>query len=74
MMSAMGMDKMAALYKSAGEVVTGMQTLLLAFNPKISYVSKEMAAQDPDFWTPKTAVTSTKPAAPKTAEKPGAGQ
>jgi hypothetical protein len=74
MMSAMGMDKMAALYKNAGEVVTGMQTLLLAINPKISYVSKEMAAQDPDFWTPKTAVTSTKPAAPKTAEKTGAGQ
>lgn len=74
MMSAMGMDKMAALYKNAGEVITGMQSMILTINPKISYVSKEMAAQDPDFWTPKAAVTTTKPAAPKTAEKPGAGQ
>jgi hypothetical protein len=74
MMAAMGMDKMAALYKNAGEVVTGMQTLLLSINPKISYVSKEMSAQDPDFWTPKSAGNTTKPAAPKTAEKTGAGQ
>lgn len=74
MMASLGMDKAAALYKNAGEVITGTQVLLLAINPKMSYVSKDMAAQDPDFWTPKPALTSVKPAAPKPAEKPPAGQ
>jgi hypothetical protein len=69
---AMGTEKMMALYKNAGEVITGTQVFLLAFNPKMSYLSKEMAAQDPDFWTPKPAVTA-KPA-PKPQEKPGGGQ
>jgi len=74
MMTAMGMEKAAALYKNASEVITGTQVLLLAVNPKMSYVSKDIAAQDPDFWTPKPAITSAKPAAPKPAEKPPAGQ
>ena len=26
---------------------------LMSIDPKMSYVSKEMAAGDPDFWTPK---------------------
>ena len=74
MMTAMGSDKVAGFYKTAGEVITGSQTFLLAINPKMSYVSKDMAAQDPDFWTPKPVITSAKPAAPKPAEKPPAGQ
>jgi hypothetical protein len=73
MIAAMGAEA-APLFKAAGEVVTSSQSFLLAINPKISYVSKEMAAQDPDFWTPKPIVTSAKPAAPKPAEKPPAGQ
>jgi hypothetical protein len=72
MMQAMGMDKMMALFKNAGEIVTGTQSLLLSFNPKMSYVSKEISAQDPDFWTPKPAMTA-KPA-PKAQEKTGGGQ
>ena len=72
MIAAMGMDKGMAFYKSAGEIITGSQSLLLAINPKISYVSKEFAAQDSDFWTPKAAVA--KPAAAKPAEKSGAGR
>jgi len=72
MVQAMGMDKMAALYKDAGEVFTGTQAFLLQLNPKMSYVSKEIAAQDPDFWTPKAAMTP-KPA-PKAPEKTGGGQ
>ncbi len=36
---------------------------IYAFSPKISYVSKEFAAGDPDFWTPK----------PKGPAKPAAG-
>lgn len=74
MVSIMGPERAAALYKNASEVVAGTQSLLLAINPRISYVSKELAAQDPEFWTPKPAISSTKPAVPKTAEKPPAGQ
>ena len=39
-----------------------------------SHPSATFAAADPDFWTPKPAMTSAKPAAPKPAEKPPAGQ
>lgn len=73
MVQAMGMDKITALYKNAGEVVTGTQSYLLAFSPKMSYVSKEIAAQDPDFWTPKPAITA-KPPVTKAPEKTGGGQ
>ena len=31
------------------------EATLLTINPKMSYVSKEFAAGDPDFWTPKLA-------------------
>jgi hypothetical protein len=72
--TAMGSDQYAAYTKGIGEIETESQSLLLAINPKMSYVSKDMAAQDPDFWTPKPAIGSAKPAAPKQAEKPPAGQ
>ena len=72
LMQAMGMDNAMAFYKSASEIITNVQTVLLGIDPKMSYVSKEFAAQDPDFWTPKPAMA--KPAAPKPAEKSGAGQ
>jgi len=32
------------------------ETTIFAFSPKMSYVSKEIAAADPEFWTPKPAV------------------
>jgi hypothetical protein len=35
------------------EVVQSAESLLFSINPRISYVSKEFAAQDPDFWIPK---------------------
>jgi hypothetical protein len=70
MMQAMGMDKITALYKNAGEVITGTQTFLLAINRKMSYVGKDIASQDPDFWTPKPAMTAKPPAA-KAPEKTG---
>lgn len=35
------------------EVVQSSESLLFAFEPRMSYVSKEFAAGDPDFWTPK---------------------
>lgn len=72
MLGAMGMEKASALYKNASEVIASVQYLLLSINPKMSYVPKEVAEQDPEFWTPKPATTSAKPARP--AEKPPAGQ
>ena len=37
----------------APDVVQSSESLLFAFNPRMSYVSKEFAAADPDFWIPK---------------------
>jgi hypothetical protein len=37
----------------APEVVQSTESKLFAFNPRMSYVSKEFAAADPDFWNPK---------------------
>lgn len=74
MMEAMGMEKAAALNQGASEVINSSQLFLLAINPKMSYVSKEMAAADPDFWTPKVTITTAKPPVPKAVEKAGAGQ
>jgi hypothetical protein len=74
MMASMGMDKAAALYKNGGEVISGTQTFLLAINPRMSYVSKEISDGDPEFWKPKPAAVNTKPGASKTVEKSGAGQ
>lgn len=37
----------------AAEVVQSSESLLFAFDPRMSYVSKEFAAADPEFWTPK---------------------
>jgi hypothetical protein len=37
----------------APEVVQSIDNLLFAFDPRMSYVSKEFAAADPDFWNPK---------------------
>jgi hypothetical protein len=37
----------------AAETIQSSESLLFAFNPRMSYVSKEFAAADPDFWNPK---------------------
>jgi len=44
----------------APEVVESSESLLFAFNPRMSYVSQEFAAGDPGFWNPQ----------PKPADKP----
>jgi hypothetical protein len=68
-MQAMGESNAKKFLKSAGEIIAGEESLLFAFNPKMSYVTKEFAAGDPDFWTPKPAKTVTKA---KPAEKTSA--
>jgi len=37
----------------AAEIVQSSESLLFAFNPRMSYVSQEFAAGDPEFWNPK---------------------
>ena len=55
---------------SAG--ILSYETNIFAFNPKMSYVSKETAAADPDFWTPKPKAAVKPAAAEKEAAKPAA--
>ncbi len=47
------------------------ENAIFAFSPKMSYVSKEMAGADADFWFPKPAAKPA-PAAGKEGEKPKA--
>jgi len=68
---AMGDSGMKKFMKDVADAVASTEAVLFQFNPKMSYVSKDFAAVDPDFWTPKPAktVTSAKPAAKPVASK-----
>lgn len=68
-MEAFGEENMKNLMKSTGDVFISMETNLYAFNPMISNVSKEFAAGDPKFWTPKP-VAKRAPAPKKEGAKP----
>jgi hypothetical protein len=50
---AMGDHKQKLFDALAPEVVQSSENLLFSFNPRMSYVSKEFAAVDPEFWNPK---------------------
>jgi hypothetical protein len=62
MMTAMGDAGSKRFIKSVGETVASEEALLFAINPKMSYPPKEVAAGDPNFWTPKAAKPAAKPA------------
>jgi len=62
MVQAMGEDTFKNMMKGAGDVFVTMESNVYSFNPNMSHVSKEVAAADPKFWTPKPMV---KKAAPK---------
>ena len=47
------------------ESYLNVESHIYRFNPKMSYVSKEFAAEDPDFWTPKLEAVKAAPAAKK---------
>jgi hypothetical protein len=64
--AAEGEEGMKKLQKISSEAYQLVDSNIYAFSPKRSYVSKEFAAVDPDFWTPKPAA---KPAAGAPAEK-----
>jgi hypothetical protein len=63
-----GMKKLADLVAA---IIESSETNLFVFNPRMSYPSAEWVKADPEFWKPKPAAESKKPAA-KPAEKPAA--
>jgi len=58
--AALGTENGPKLLKLIADSFLTTETTLFAISPKMSYVSKEWAAADPDFWAPK----------PKVAAKP----
>jgi len=54
-----GGRKFDALQKDLQEIILSDEGRLMSIDPKMSYVSKEMAAGDPDFWTPKPPMKPT---------------
>src|SRR5258708_20130515 len=62
MMNAMRDSGSKRFINSAGETLASAESLLFTINPKMSYPPKEVAAGDPDFWTPKPAKPAAKPA------------
>jgi hypothetical protein len=71
LMQAFGEENMKNLMKSTGDVFLSMESNVYAFNPNMSNVSKEFAAGDPKFWTPKP-MAKRAPAAKKEGAKPAA--
>lgn len=71
LMQAMGDSGSRKFLKSASEVIANEESLLFAIDPKMSYVSREFAAGDPEFWTPKPAkpAAKSKPAEKTSAKK-----
>jgi hypothetical protein len=53
MFQAMGDAGAKRFTKMAGETIAQTETLLFAIDPKMSYVSQQIIAGDPAFWTPK---------------------
>jgi hypothetical protein len=62
-----GEDGVKRLAKIAGDAYLSTESNIYEVKPKMSYVSKETAAVDPDFWTPKPKPPAARPAKP--AEK-----
>jgi hypothetical protein len=50
---ALGEENQKKVRELASTAVMTVESTLFAFNPKMSYVSKEFAAGDPDFWMTK---------------------
>lgn len=50
MMRAAGPEQIAAFVKATTDGVMSSQSQIFAFNPKMSYLTKEMKASDPAFW------------------------
>jgi hypothetical protein len=66
MFQAMGDAGTKRFMKMAGETIAQQEALLFAIDPKMSYVSQQIVAGDPAFWTPQR----PEPAEPATDAKP----
>lgn len=66
--AAMGDDMRKDADKMYGEAVMSSETSTYAFAPRMSFVSKEFAAADPDFWHPRME-TAAKPKPKRRAAK-----
>jgi hypothetical protein len=63
-------EERSTLEKFSAEGAAGTETIRFRLDPRMSYVTQEVRAQDPDFWQPKAAPTvvatsGTKPKAKK---------
>lgn len=67
--AAMDNDTKKEADKMYGEAVMSSETNTYRFAPQMSYVNKEFASLDPDFWHPRTEM-ATKPKPRKRAPKP----
>lgn len=68
MIQAMGDTTAKRFNKDISEGVESSETLLFSLEPRMSYVSKDFAAGDPDFWNPKPEAPKTKPRAKAAAK------
>lgn len=67
-----GEENAKKLQKIASEAYLSVESRIYRFNPKMSYVSKEFAADDPGFWTPKVKAVKAGPAAKKKVKEAAA--
>jgi hypothetical protein len=73
--AALGAEDGPKLLKLVGDSFLTTDSAIFAFSPKMSYVSKDFASADPDFWTPKPKAAAKPAAAPKKqVAKAGANQ
>jgi len=59
---AMGREGEKKMNELSSAAVLRVDSTIFAFSPKMSYVSQEWVAANPDFWAPKTAVAKAAPA------------
>lgn len=73
--AALGAENGPKLLKLVADSFLTTDSTLFAFSPKMSYVSKEWAAADPDYWKPKPKLAAKPAAAPKKpTDKAGGNQ
>jgi len=60
-MKGMTPEEMAALQKFSTDALISAETFRFRLDPEMSYVPKEVRAQDPDFWMPKKPAATKRP-------------
>jgi hypothetical protein len=65
-----GQENVKRLERIAAEAYVNVESGLYRLAPKISYVSKEFAASNPDFWTPKAEAVESASTAKKQLKRP----